>query len=401
MMTMMLVMDTRSGQFGGTERNTLSLALTLSRRGHRVHVVMVGQALHLDTVEYNDLAVEVVGDATLEHVPASRWQQLLAEIAPQVVVHSKGWFKRRNVHLDALVAKLGLVYLAWEHHPAPAPVGTFARRSRAMIARFLEQPNATLRAWLARRQHLAAVHRTLCVSEAIKAPLVAHYGFAATQLDVIYPGIDVSRFVVDTDKRRQFREVHHIPPTASVVGSIGRLVAHKRNDLVLRAFAALRMRHPDHELHCIIGGTGPDLERLQGLAVDLGIAPWVHFVGWVDDVSAVWNGIDIFALPSEDEGLAVVLIEAIACGCLPLAARVGGMPEVVEIPGAALLVEQHEPTPWADAMERLLLLPLSEREALSERLRRHISTRFDGARQWGQMADWVEQQTARVHAQRI
>lgn len=94
--------------------------------------------------------------------------------------------------------------------------------------------------------------------------------------------------------------------------SVGRLVEHKGYDVLLHALVEVR-RHIDCRL--IIVGGGPLELELKALAQRLELADWVDFVGWQDNPFKYVARADLFVLSSRYEGLANVVIEALACGC--------------------------------------------------------------------------------------
>ena len=98
----------------------------------------------------------------------------------------------------------------------------------------------------------------------------------------------------------------------------GRLIPEKRIDLLLRAVAKLK-RSPSITKHFLLAvvGDGPDRERLERLAVDLGVEPHIKFYGHLPDIVGVWKLIasaKIAVQPSVREGFGLFPLEAIALG---------------------------------------------------------------------------------------
>jgi glycogen(starch) synthase len=110
---------------------------------------------------------------------------------------------------------------------------------------------------------------------------------------------------------------------------VGRLVSAKGFDLALEAVAALRGRHP--RLTLAFAGAGPERERLERMAGELGIRERVSFEGWIDptEICARMARASAVVLPSRREGLPVVAVEAAWAGRPVVAADVSGMREVV------------------------------------------------------------------------
>ena len=101
----------------------------------------------------------------------------------------------------------------------------------------------------------------------------------------------------------------------------GRLIDEKRIDLLIRAVGTLRERMP--AIRCLIAGDGPERERLARLTAELGLDGHVVFVGRVGDarLPALLRASKVFVLPSAREGYAIAVVEAMACGLVPVVAR--------------------------------------------------------------------------------
>ena len=96
---------------------------------------------------------------------------------------------------------------------------------------------------------------------------------------------------------------------------VGRLLSHKRVDLLLEALAILHGR--GEALTCRVIGDGPELGALRDRARDLGVAARVEFRPDVDDQDELYGLIKaarLFVFPSEREGFGIALLEALACG---------------------------------------------------------------------------------------
>ncbi len=152
-----------------------------------------------------------------------------------------------------------------------------------------------------------------------------------------------------------------IRPDERVIGTVGRLELAKGQDLLLQAVAGLRQEHGN--VRCLIAGSGRLEPVLKRQAAELGIEDLVIFTGFRKDVPQVLAAMDIFALPSRTEGIPIALLEACISSLPVVAARVGGVPEVIHHAENGLLVEPVDPGDLSDALGTLL-----DDEALAKRL---------------------------------
>ncbi len=153
---------------------------------------------------------------------------------------------------------------------------------------------------------------------------------------------------------------------------VGRLVAIKRVDVLLRAVS--RAREQGAPITLAIVGDGELRPELERLAASLGCAAHVHFAGYRRDLTAIVGGTDVAVLTSDNEGTPVALIEA-AAGARPLVAtRAGGVADVV-VPGAGLLADPED----VDGLARALLRMSSDgalRRAMGATAREHVRSRY-------------------------
>ena len=147
----------------------------------------------------------------------------------------------------------------------------------------------------------------------------------------------------------------------------------KRVQDVLRSFRNLRERGVDATL-CMVGD-GPDREPAERLALELGIARHVLWVGYQRDISPYYSLFDTLILPSANEGTPVVAIEALAASRPVVATRVGGVPDVVTEGEDGFLVEVGDIDGLASSLERLALDP-ELRRRLGERGRELVVPRY-------------------------
>lgn len=119
-----------------------------------------------------------------------------------------------------------------------------------------------------------------------------------------------------------------------LVGHAAALVdRHKGQMTLIRAMRRLQMECPD--IHLMFLGEGEDEAMLRAAAENL---PNVHFEGFTDRLGDYLHALDVFAFPSNYEGLGSVILDAMDAGVAVIASDVGGIPDIVSPRETGLLV---------------------------------------------------------------
>jgi teichuronic acid biosynthesis glycosyltransferase TuaC len=165
-----------------------------------------------------------------------------------------------------------------------------------------------------------AARTVICISGKVQEILKTGTP-AETCSTVVYNGVNPSLFSPN------LAEVGQVDPEILIVGN---LLRSKGHELVLRALGNLRPSFP--QLRCRIIGEGPDRTQFEELVCDLGIGRQVQFVGRQSrfDVAEAMRCCSAFVLPSWNEGLGCVYLEAMSCGKPVIACRGQGIDEVIE-----------------------------------------------------------------------
>jgi glycosyltransferase involved in cell wall biosynthesis len=171
-------------------------------------------------------------------------------------------------------------------------------------------------------------------------------------------GVDLAACEVPEPAAREARASLGAAPGDLLVVAVGRLHAQKRFDRMIEAFAGIRERVPAARLAIV--GTGSLHTELEGRARSAGVGDRVTFAGFRSDTAAVFAAADLFALSSDDEGLPMVVIEAMAAGLPVVATDVGSVRDLVADGETGRLVAR-EAAPLAAAVAGLLLDPDARR----------------------------------------
>jgi glycosyltransferase involved in cell wall biosynthesis len=132
---------------------------------------------------------------------------------------------------------------------------------------------------------------------------------------------------------------------------VGRLIPIKGHIVLLRAFAEAKRDLPQLQLD--IAGRGPLEPALKALAKELGIDDSIRFLGHVNPVQAAIERSSVVVVPSMGEGFGMVALEAMERGRPVIAARIGGLGELVRDGETGVLVPAGEAEPLRDAIVRL------------------------------------------------
>lgn len=145
---------------------------------------------------------------------------------------------------------------------------------------------------------------------------------------VLYNGVDKTKFYPYPEERKHLVQSRYgIQPSCYHIAFVGHLVPIKNVLSLPTIFQLIKDKIPNVEYHVV--GDGQLLEQLQCLCRLQNIP--VHFHGRLDkdEMADFYNAIDLMVLPSYNEGLPLVVVEAKACGVEVIASRVGGIVEVI------------------------------------------------------------------------
>lgn len=184
----------------------------------------------------------------------------------------------------------------------------------------------------------------------------ADYGIAKSAIQLIPNGIDPAEFsaVDDSTLHREFGLPHK-----PFILFLGRLAPIKGPDLLLSAFATFSRARPDVQL-VFAGPDGGMLDELRVLAVQSGAAERIHFIGPVrgHDKSRICHAAELLVVPSRQEAMSIVVLEAGICGTPVLLTDRCGFDQVADSGGGQVV------TATADALRDALLELFAGQERL-------------------------------------
>jgi glycosyltransferase involved in cell wall biosynthesis len=243
--------------------------------------------------------------------------------------------------------------------------------------------------------------RIVAVSEQVKRDMTVR-SIPPSRIEVIGNGIDPE----DPDLRCErvaARQCLGLNDDDFVIGNVARLTTEKDHARLIEAVAVLQPAVPNIRL--VIVGDGPERAALEELARQKHLDGAVRFTGNTDNARRCYPAFDIFALPSLNEGLPMVLLEAMAAGVPVIASSVGAVPRVVQHEKNGLLISPGDTYQLVQALRRLAADPdlraeLSRQGA--DRVRNDFSSQVM-ARRYGEIYEegaGCRVQGARGHARK-
>jgi glycosyltransferase involved in cell wall biosynthesis len=315
----------------------MRLAHALARRGHIVELVVGHLDSECDFSETDSLTVKVLGKPKVRGMLPLLARYLVTE-KPDVVFSAED-------HLNTIVLLAAILS------------GSKAKISGSSRVTPFDTYSST---WFSKRWKLKHLSRAVmwradaltCVSK----DMIDQYRevFSAP------PHVCVYNIVDDAPSRLRMREPNEHPWTVSkdipLLIAAGSLAPWKGFSDLIRAFAILAARRP---ARLMILGDGPLREELQELANSLGLQDSFELMGYVSNPLKYFYKADVFILSSVVEGLPNVLVEAMMCGCTPVATDCPTGPrEVLQGGRYGYLVPIGDAEAMASAIEQALDNPV-------------------------------------------
>lgn len=318
--------------FGGLENGIVNLVNRMPGRYRHAIVCLAGYGEEFRRrLQPPGVPVISIDKRPGKDLPAyARMWRVLRELRP-AVVHTRN-FGTLDMQTAAMAANVP-VRVHGEH-------GWDASDPRGRNPRHLE----------VRRLCRPLVKRYVAMSRDIERWLEQDVGVPAGSVTQIYSGVDAERFRPDGPRA--------LPAAADelVIGTVGRLDPVKNQRSLIAALHDIRARRPElaGRVRLVIAGDGVLRAELESAAREYGVMQQVTFAGARSDVPEIMRSLDLFVLPSVNEGISNTILEAMATGVPVVASRVGGNPEVVESGACGTLYDPAEPAALGDAIVRYL-----------------------------------------------
>lgn len=350
--------------WGGAQRYVYDLATSLPKGEFDVVVALGGNGTLKDRLKQADIRV----------ISITSWQRDIAfardlksffEIFRVIraekphVVHANSSKAGGVTALSARIAQVPTIIFTAHGWPFNDPVGLLNRCVRWFFS------------WVTS----LLSHYTITVSEH-NYKQGRHMPFAKRKMRMIHNGIQRTPFVDKTSSRQALAEKLLLQGQSSIflVGSVGEMNKNKNLGSTIRAIARARNQKPRIDFRLCIIGDGEERPGLTDLVRKLDLQDVVYMIGGVPAAEYL-PGFDTLVMPSKKEGLPYVILEAGNAELPVIAARVGGIPEIIEDGEEGILVPPDADQMIADSLYALAQ-DTGKRNKLGKNLSEKISREF-------------------------
>jgi glycosyltransferase involved in cell wall biosynthesis len=215
-----------------------------------------------------------------------------------------------------------------------------------VLTRRVDSPEPPLLAAIKYRPYRIVI----AISRAVEAEL-ARSAAVVPRLRRIASAVDGERFRPDAAARRRVLDAFALADDTFIVASVAQLIPRKGHRLLLQAWRDFQAQTPAARL--LLFGRGPEEPALRRAVAAAGLEAYVKFVGFHDAIEHWLPGLDLLVHPAEREGLGAVVLEAMSAGLPVLAARAGGIVDLIESGVDGLLADPGDRAGWVRGLERL------------------------------------------------
>jgi glycosyltransferase involved in cell wall biosynthesis len=208
----------------------------------------------------------------------------------------------------------------------------------------------------------------LCLTQAVQ-------NGAGNKSSLLLNAVDAEQFKPNTAKRIELRNRLRIEKDCYAILFVGRLEKPKGAGYLLRSIPFLKSR--DLNFHIYLAGDGSFKKHFKNYVARNRFETQVTFLGQVshNELPLYYNMADILVLPSEMEGIPMVILEALACGTPVVASNVGGIPDLIVNGTNGIISDDLDPERLASAIIDALRLDVSPKQ-ISESVAELSADRF-------------------------
>ncbi len=266
---------------------------------------------------------------------------------PVSIFQLAGYIKKNRINIiDAHTAKA---------HTLALNAAIFLKDIKIVVHRRVD--NVPKKKYFTKKKYFhPKVTKFTAISNFIKQVLL-DYGIEESKIAVARSAVSPETYkkLNRADCQKKLKETYKIPAHHTMIGNASALSSQKGHETLLRAIAELKKKTKDFTV--LIAGDGTLKPSLEKLSQDLGITENLIFMGFIKTVPEFLSGLDILAVPSNNEGLGTVILDGILSGCAVVGSRVGGIPEIIVHNKTGLLEEVGDHQSLAENLADLIQNP--------------------------------------------
>jgi glycosyltransferase involved in cell wall biosynthesis len=238
--------------------------------------------------------------------------------------------------------------LSWRIYAALKPVATLIRENHIDVIHAHTRITQVMAAFLSnvtRRPFVTTCHgffkprffrrvfpcwgrRAIAISQAVNDHLVRDFKIPQARVNLVASGVDTNNFhAVTADEKYRLRQKYNLKDEP-VAGIIARLSEVKGQDILIKAMSHVLKEIPHAKL--LIIGEGKTEVALRALTDEFKLSKSIFFYPIVNRTQEILPMLDVFVMPSRQEGLGLSVMEAHAAGIAVVASNVGGLPTLIE-----------------------------------------------------------------------
>ena len=196
------------------------------------------------------------------------------------------------------------------------------------------------------------VNHFIAVSNYIKETLIHSCSINEKKVTVVYNAVDLGKFQYSQEARTKLRQSLGINDTELVIGYTGRINHAKGSDYLP---SILNYLHKNgHKAHMIVAGRGPLYEQVQTEAKEMGLAKYLHLLGFRNDIHTVISSFDLAIHPARQEPFGISIIEYFSAKIPVVCGNVNGLNEIAINNQTAITVKQPSPQEFANNIINLI-----------------------------------------------
>ena len=335
---------------GGITSYVFSLAKELKKNDHNIFIASSGGSLveSLENTGINHIAIPI---------------RTKSELSPKVIISAvklRNFVKNNNIQIVHAQTRVTQVVAFW--------------LSKLTGVVFVGTCHGFFKPRFSRKKFQCWGKKVIAISQAVKENLINFFEVNPKKIEFIYNGIDVDSFeAASLYQVEDFIQRFNLDKAIPIVGIIARLSSVKGHKYLIEA--AKEVVESGKDIQILIVGDGNLKDELIEQTINLKIDNLVFFVPSVKNLSIPLAVMDIFVMPSLQEGLGLSIMEAQARGVPVVASNVGGIPELVQNEETGLLVPSADVVALAKSIKYLLE---NESGALSmaEKAKNNIQSKF-------------------------